>query len=260
MTLWQGIVLGLVQGLTEFLPVSSSGHLVLVEVLTGIKLPGVFVEVMLHVATLGAVLVVFGGRLWGLLRSAARGEREAWRALWLLALGTLPAGLIGVLFHRAIEDYFRSEIFLGLGFIVTGFMLWYTRRSGGTKREPSPLAAVGIGLAQAFAILPSVSRSGATIAAALWAGLTPYAAGEYSFLLAIPVIAGAGLLEARHMTVQVAAVGAVPLAVSFLVAFVAGIWSIRFLIALLQRGRFYVFAPYCWIVGALTLVYAIWHR
>jgi len=117
-----------------------------------------------------------------------------------------------------------------------------------------------VGFAQAFAILPSVSRSGATIVAALWGGLTPFAAGEYSFLLAIPVIAGAGLLEARHMTVQVAAVGAVPLLVSVIVAFAAGVWSIRFLVALLQRGRFYTFAPYCWVVGVLTLVYAIWHR
>ena len=96
MTVWQGIFLGLVQGLTEFLPVSSSGHLVLVEILTGIKLPGVFVEVMLHVATLGSLLFVFGGRLWSLLRSAARGEAEGWRAIWLLALGTLPAAVIGV--------------------------------------------------------------------------------------------------------------------------------------------------------------------
>ncbi|HUL03097.1 MAG TPA: undecaprenyl-diphosphate phosphatase [Gemmatimonadales bacterium] len=260
MTLWQGIVLGLVQGLTEFLPVSSSGHLVLVEVLSGIKLPGVFVEVMLHVATLGAVLVVFGGRLWALVRSVARGEPEGWQAVGLLALGTLPAGLIGVLFHRAIEEYFRSLIFLGLGFIVTGFMLWSTRRLEGTKVAPSPLAALGIGLAQAFAILPSVSRSGATVAAALWAGLAPYPAGEYSFLLTVPVIAGAGILEGRHMTVQVAAVGAVSLISSLIVAFVAGIWSIRFLIALLQRGRFYAFAPYCWVVGALTLGYALWHR
>lgn len=247
------------QGLTEFLPVSSSGHLVLVEALTGIKLPGVFVEVMLHVATLGAVLVVFGGRLWALLRSVARGEAEGWRALWLLALGTLPAAVIGVLFHHAIEEYFRSLIFLGLGFIVTGFMLWSTRGLGGTKVAPSPLAALGIGLAQAFAILPSVSRSGATVAAALWAGLAPYPAGEYSFLLAVPVIAGAGLLEGRHMTVQIAAVGAVPLIVSFIAAFAAGIWSIRFLIVLLQRGRFHAFAPYCWVVGTLTLVYAFWH-
>jgi undecaprenyl-diphosphatase len=138
-------------------------------------------------------------------------------------------------------------------------ILWSTRRSSGAKVEPTPLAALGVGAAQAFAILPSVSRSGATVAAALWSGLTPAAAAEYSFLLAVPVIAGAALVEGRHMTVQVAAVGAVPLAASFLVAFAAGIWSIRFLVALLRRGRFYAFAPYCWVVGVLTLAYALWH-
>lgn len=258
MTLWQGIVLGLVQGLTEFLPVSSSGHLVLVEALTGVRIPGVFVEVMLHVATLGSVLVVFGGRLWAVLRSALRGEREGWRAVWLLALGTVPAGIIGVLFHNVIAETFHSLTFLGAGFIVTGFMLWSTRGLSGTAGVPTSLAALGVGAAQAFAILPSVSRSGATVAAALWAGLTPGAAAEYSFLLAVPVIAGAALLEGRHMTMQVAAIGAVPLAVSFVVAFIAGIWSIRFLVALLRRGRFYAFAPYCWVIGALTIGYALW--
>jgi undecaprenyl-diphosphatase len=120
--------------------------------------------------------------------------------------------------------------------------------------------AVGIGFAQALAaVFRGVSRSGATVCAALWGGLAPVAAAEFSFLLAIPVIAGAALVEGRHMIVDVAAVGTVPLAVSFVVAFAGGIWSIRFLVSLLQRGRFYAFAPYNWIVGVLTIAYALWH-
>lgn len=258
MNLWQAVVLGLVQGLTEFLPVSSSGHLVVVEALTGVKTPGVFVEVALHVATLGSVLVVYGRRLWTILADLARGRPDGGRYAGLLVLGTVPAGVIGLLLHRAVEARFESLAFVGGAFIATGFILWSTRRLAGARERPTALGALAVGAAQAVAILPGISRSGSTVSAALWAGVTAPQAAEFSFLLAIPVIAGAALLEGRHMVVDLAAVGSVPLGVSFAVAFVTGIWSIRFLLALLSRGRFYAFAPYCWIVGALTLAYALW--
>jgi len=260
-TLWQGLLLGLVQGLTEFLPVSSSGHLRVLEVITGVHTPGVFVEVALHVATLGSVLVVYGGRLWSIVRGVLARRPEDLRVAGLLVLATIPAGVIGVVFHRQVEAA-ASLVLVGLGFVVTGFMNWSTRRFGGGDRpQPSVGAAVGIGFAQAVAALfRGVSRSGSTVCAALWAGLGPAAAAEFSFLLAIPVIGGAALVEGRHMAVNVAAVGAVPLAVSFAVAFASGIWSIRFLVALLKRGRFYAFAPYNWIAGVLTIAYALWRR
>ena len=261
MTLWQGLLLGLVQGLTEFLPVSSSGHLRVLEVITGVHTPGVFVEVALHVATLGSVLVVYGGRLWSIIRGVLARRPEDLRVAGLLLLATIPAGVIGVVFHRQVEAA-ASLVLVGLGFVVTGFMNWSTRRFGGGDRpQPSVGAAVGIGFAQAVAALfRGVSRSGSTVCAALWAGLGPAAAAEFSFLLAIPVIGGAALVEGRHMAVNIAAVGAVPLAVSFAVAFASGIWSIRFLVALLKRGRFYAFAPYNWLAGVLTIAYALWGR
>lgn len=261
MTLWQGLLLGLVQGLTEFLPVSSSGHLRVLEVITGVHTPGVFVEVALHVATLGSVLVVYGGRLWSIVRGVLARRPEDLRIAGLLLLATIPAGVIGVVFHRQVEAA-ASLVLVGLGFVVTGFMNWSTRRFGGGDRpQPSVGAAVGIGFAQAVAaVFRGVSRSGSTVCAALWAGLGPAAAAEFSFLLAIPVIGGAALVEGRHMAVNVAAVGAVPLAVSFAVAFASGIWSIRFLVALLKRGRFYAFAPYNWLAGVLTIAYALWRR
>jgi undecaprenyl-diphosphatase len=258
MTLWQGIVLGVVQGLTEFLPVSSSGHLRVLEVVTGVHTPGVFVEVTLHVATLGSVLVVYGARLWAIARGVLARRSEDLRVAGLLVLATLPAGLIGVALHRQVEAG-ASLYVVGAGFLLTGFFNWSTRRLAGTRPEPSVGVAVGIGFAQALAaVFRGVSRSGSTVCAALWGGLGPTAAAEFSFLLAVPVIAGAALVEGRHMVVSVAAVGAVPLAVSFALAFASGIWSIRFLVALLQRGRFYQFAPYNWIVGVLTIVYALW--
>jgi len=256
--LWQGILLGLVQGLTEFLPISSSGHLVLVEALTGVHFADVTVEVSLHVATLGSLFVVYGRRLWDITRGVLRGDGPSVRYAALLTIATIPAVLVGVLFHRQIEDWFHSLFWLGVQFIITGVILWATRGPRGDRAVPSAGVAVGIGVAQAFAILPAISRSGATVAAALWGGLTPAAAAEFSFLMAIPVIAGAGVLEARRAVLNLAQVGAVPWAVSFAVAFVAGIVSIRLLIALLQRGRFHVFAPYCWALGAVTLGFALW--
>ena len=258
MTLWQGIVLGLVQGLTEFLPVSSSGHLVLVEALTGVHFTGVAVEVSLHVATLGSVLVVYGRRGWDILRGLPRRDGPSVRYALLLIVATIPAGVLGALFHHQIEARFHSLVFLAGTFVVTGGVLWSTRASRGERDVPTPRAAAAIGLAQAVAILPGISRSGSTVAAALWSGLGPVAAAEFSFLMAIPVIAGAALLEGRRAAIDIAAVGLVPWVVSFVIAFAVGIWSIRFLVALLRRGRFYAFAPYCWAVGAFTLAYALW--
>jgi undecaprenyl-diphosphatase len=256
--LWQGILLGLVQGLTEFLPISSSGHLVLVEALTGVHFTDVTVEVSLHVATLGSVLVVFGERLWGIVRGVLRGDGRSVRYALLLVVATIPAGVIGVLFNRQIEEQFHSLLWLGVQFVVTGFILWWTRTPRGDGDLPSVAGATGIGFAQAFSILPAISRSGATIATGMWLGLAPAAAAEFSFLMSVPVIAGAALLEGRQAVVNLAAIGPIPWAVSFLVAFASGVWSIRFLVAVLRRGRFYTFAPYCWAVGAFTVVYALW--
>jgi len=257
--LWQGILLGLVQGLTEFLPVSSSGHLVLVEALTGLHFTDVTVEVSLHVATLGSVLVVYGARLWQILVGITRRDRASLRYAVLLIIASIPAGLVGVLFHHQIEQAFHSLVWLAVQFIITGGILLLTKGAHGARTEPTPATAVVIGSAQAFAILPAISRSGATIAAALKTGLTPAAAAEFSFLMAIPVIAGAGALEAKDAIASMEHVGALPWVASFVCAFAAGVWSIRWLVRLIRDGRFYLFAPYCFAIGFFTLAYALWH-
>src|SRR5204862_360660 len=163
MTLWQGSGLGLVQGLTELLPVSSSGHLRVLEVATGVHTPGVFVEVALHVATLGSVLVVYGARLWAIARGVLARRPAELRTAGLLVLATLPAGVIGVAFHRQVEAA-ASLLLVGAGFIVTGVMNWSTRRRAGARPEPTVGVAVGIGFAQALAAtFRGVSRSGSTV-------------------------------------------------------------------------------------------------
>jgi undecaprenyl-diphosphatase len=260
MNLWQGILLGLVQGLTEFLPVSSDGHLAVIGHVAGVHTPGVFVEVALHVATLGSILVVYGRRFWQLAMDVLRRQPEALRYAGLLLIGMIPAGLVGIFLEDLIARAFDSLWAAGIGFLVTGVALLSTRRLGPDgQARPTPGGALIIGLAQALAPLPGVSRSGMTIASGLWVGLGAVPAADFSFLMAIPLIAGAGLVEARHASVDIAQVGAVPLLVGCIVAFVSGVFAIRFLVAMLRRGRFYVFAPYCFAMGLFTLAYALWH-
>ena len=260
MTLWQGILLGLVQGLTEFLPVSSDGHLAVIGHVAGVHTPGVFVEVALHVATLGSILVVYGRRFWQLVVAVLRRQPDALRYAGLLIIGMIPAGLVGIFLQHLIERAFQSLWAAGVGFLVTAACLWSTRHRGPEgASQPSPRGALIIGLAQAFAPLPGVSRSATTISSGLWVGLGAVAAADFSFLMAIPLIAGAGLVEARHASTDIAQVGAVPLLVGCIVAFLSGVFAIRFLVAMLRRGRFYLFAPYCLAIGLFTLAYALWH-
>jgi undecaprenyl-diphosphatase len=260
MNLWQGMLLGLVQGLTEFLPVSSDGHLAVIGHVAGVHTPGVFVEVALHVATLGSILVVYGGKFWRLAAGVLRRERDALTYAGLLLIGMIPAGIVGLLLEDLIARAFDSLIAAGAGFLVTAAALLSTRtRTPQGVQRPTPGGALVIGLAQALAPLPGISRSGMTIASGLWVGLDAVAAADFSFLMAIPLIAGAGLLEARHASADLALIGVVPLVVGAIVAFLSGVFAIRFLVAMLRRGRFYAFAPYCIAIGLFTLAYALWH-
>lgn len=255
----QGILLGLVQGLTEFLPVSSSGHLVVAQAAVGLAIPGVFVEVVLHVATLLAVLVVYARRIVQMVSGCVAGRRDAWAMVGLLALGSVPAAVVGLLFKEAFERAFDSLALVGVDFLVTGAILWSTRPIATRARRERPTAAgaLAVGVAQAFAILPGISRSGTTVSTALWLGVRPEHAAEFSFLLAVPAIAGAAVLQIPEISGGTPGVGWGPLAVSFVVSLAAGIFAIRFLVALLRQGRFHRFAPYCWAIGAVTLGWAV---
>ncbi len=259
MTWWQGFVLGLVQGLTEFLPISSSGHLVVAETAIGLATPGVVVEVALHVSTLLAVIIVYWSRLWGLVQGALRSERDAWRYIGLLAVATVPAGVVGVLFADFFERVFDSLLAVGVDFLVTGCILWSTRWVAlrATRPEPDVASAVVIGLAQAVAIFPGISRSGSTVAAGLWRQVDPVRAAEFSFLMAIPTIAGAAVLQIPDLAAGVVGIGTGPLLLSFGTALIAGVFAIQLLVAVLRRRAFHRFAPYCWTLGLVTIVWAM---
>jgi undecaprenyl-diphosphatase len=258
LTWWEGLLLGLVQGLSEFLPISSSGHLVVAEGLLGYRSPGVAFEVLLHLATLASVLIVYWRRVTSVLAGMARSDGPSWRFAGLLIVGSVPAAVVGFAFHDFFERYFHSYVLVGMSFVFTAAVLWSTRwvRDQAARDGVSLRNAVIIGVAQAVAIFPGISRSGLTITAALWGRVAPYPAAEFSFLLSVIAIAGSGVLEAAGAGTSLGTVG--PGHVwAFVGALVSGVLAIRFLVALLRRGVFHRFAPYCLGVGMFTLIWFV---
>lgn len=258
------LILAVLQGLTEFLPVSSSAHLVLARS----YLPGgerlasdARVEVLLHVGTLLAVLFFYRRELLALAAGAlGRGAEPAGqrRLLGLLAIGTLPAALIGVGFRSQIEETFALPVLASAMLLVTGSFLWRSRRWPEGRRELLDLSvrsALLIGCAQAFAILPGISRSGATIVAGLALGLSNPAAATYSFLLSIPVIGGAILLDGSKL-IEFCREEPAGAAVGVLVSALVGLASLGLLVWIGRSRRLWCFAPYCWVLGAAGLAYA----
>lgn len=260
MGLWEALLLGLVQGATEFLPVSSSGHLVLTEALLGVREGGLLVEVTLHAGTLLAVVVYFRRRLgWLLVRGLGRGPEgpTARRYLLWLLLGTLPAAAVGLLLEDSIAAVFESTQAALWGLMATGVILFTSRWARSRQTRPDGPAGLAMGLAQAVSILPGVSRSGSTIAAGLWAGTDRREAAEFSFLLSIPAIGGAAFLHLLDL-LEGGAAAAAPLAgglvVGFAVSFLSGLAAIALLLEILRRRGLAPFAWYCWGVGIIGLL------
>jgi undecaprenyl-diphosphatase len=254
----EAIVLGFVQGVTEFLPVSSDGHLVIFQTLLGVASPGIVFEVAVHVATLLSILVAYRTRVWDLGRGALARDAGALRYLGLILVASVPAGLVGVLLNDFLEGLFESPSAAGIGLLITGSALWTSRAAlpRATGNLPGWGAALLIGVGQALAIAPGISRSGLTIVAALWLGVEAREAAAFSFLMAIPAIAGAAVLELPGASA--AGISWQALALGSVVAGVTGVLAIRTLVALLARRAFHAFAPYCWVAGAAFLLYLGW--
>ncbi len=253
MQLWQVLVLAVVQGVTEFLPVSSSGHLVLVASLfpdSG-NLDVVEVNIVLHAGTLASILVFYHRKIWELLTTQRR-------AILIVAAATLPTVIIGLAIRLSAKSLLGSPTLAAAMLLVTGAVLLAGRRfqqGQGEYRALSPRAAFFVGVLQGIAVLPGISRSGTTITAAMALGLSPRSAATFSFLLAIPVIAGAGLLESVAMFKGEGASTALPyLAAGTLMAFLVGLASLWGLVRCLESGKFHWFAWWCIPLGALFLL------
>jgi len=259
MSLWEAVFLGFLQGTTEFLPVSSSGHLVVGQALLGLDIPGVHFEVAVHVATLVSVVLVYHARIRKLIRGAFGGDAQALRYIGFLVVATLPIVAVGAFFRQAVEALFESPFVPAVAFLVTGTMLWTTRRA--FRRESWPGlgmgTAVAIGLAQAFAVVPGISRSGATVVMALWMGVEAEEAAAFSFLMAIPAIAGAAILQLWGTTESGVGLAGGALILGSVVAAVTGVLAIRAFVAFLARQTFHRFGVYCWALGAAFLVYLV---
>lgn len=251
---FEAFVLGLAQGLTEFLPVSSSGHLVVLQALLGSVQQGVLLEVSLHLATLGSVLLFYRSRVAGLVVGTIRRDRDSLEYVVKLGVATLPAVVAVLIAGDFLEAQLESPAVAGAGLLLTGSILWTTRRTIGTAHTSKPgwLAAVLIGCAQACAILPGVSRSGATVATALALGVKPTAAAEFSFLMSVIAILGAGVRTLPELGGAAPELIA-PLMTGALTALVSGFAAIWLFVRLLDSRGFHYFAYYTWAMGVLVL-------
>ena len=254
MTTLQAIILGLVQGLSEFLPVSSSGHLVLGEALLGRQSQDITFEVIVHFGTLLAVVIALRERIMALFMGCLQADKAAWRIVGLLALGSVPAAVVGLILKDLLEAAFSSPAATSGWLLVTGGVLWSTRFTRGDRTEIGLIDALVIGLAQAFAVLPGISRSGMTIGAGMWRGIDGREAATFSFLLSIPVILGATVLKVGEFLSGSPSWSALwPMLVGMVVALLSGVFAIRWLLVILGRGRLVGFAYYCWAAGVTGL-------
>ncbi|MAI19723.1 MAG: hypothetical protein CMF28_00570 [Kiritimatiellaceae bacterium] len=250
------VVLAVVQGVTEFLPVSSSGHLVLGRELLGLEVgSGGMLEVVLHAGTLVSVVVFYGARLRALLGGVVRGDGASLRYVGLVGLGIVPAVGLGWVARDALGTVFDRPSWAGAFLMVTGGYLLLTHWARPVERALRVRSVVWIGLVQMLALLPGISRSGSTICTARLLGVSPKVAAEFSFMMSIPLLLGVVIFEgvSGWRANAIGAGEARVLALGFVVAAGVGYGALRWLVLLLERGRFWRFGIYCLVVGALSL-------
>ncbi len=271
MSIWQAIFLGVVQGITEFLPVSSSGHLVLFQRLFGMKEPMMAFDVALHGATLLVVIVYFWSDVrdvlidfWDSLRRSfsqkglpSPAVPPPHKGLWVcILISLIPTGLIAVFFKDFFEHQFSNLGFVGLRWLVMGTLIILSQRLRKGQKDLGSIHygdAFWIGLAQGIALMPGTSRSGITILIGLWLGLRKDTAAKFSFLISIPAILAAMAMELRHGVHFFSSHSSATLA-GFLAATVSGYLVIRWLMSVIQKGRFYLFGYYCIAVSLFAFV------
>jgi undecaprenyl-diphosphatase len=268
--LFEAVVLGAVQGITEFLPISSSGHLVLGEFLLKVRFDDISFEVFVHLGTFFSVVLVFRHTILSILRalrlqiiSIVRGDAqhhaeqlEDARLFWLILVGSIPAGLAGLLLESQIETAFASATLVAMMLLVTGGILLLTTFFEAPRERMNLPDALVVGVAQALAILPGISRSGATISAGIFKGVERSKAAEFSFLLSLPAILGASLIELKEMLGHAGSQGSLGVYLGgAITASAVGYVAIRFLLSVIKKGKFQYFGCYCLAVGTFFLIF-----
>ena len=270
MSLTQALILGFVQGLTEFLPISSSGHLVIFQNLFGLKEVNLFFDVAVHFGTLLAILAVLWQEVLSLIKGSfcfltytlrgqkdnlGKQDRTMARLAGLIVIGLIPTGLIGFFMRDVVKLLFSSILAVGIMLLITGTILWITRMAGEGDKDTdtvSVLDAIIIGFVQGLSIAPGISRSGATISFGLFRKLKKSVAVRFSFLLSIPAILGAMVLEWENPLLQEGEL--LNVIAGTLIAAIVGYICLRILIRMVQKGHLHFFSPYCWALGSVTII------
>jgi len=251
-------LLAVLQGIAEFLPISSSGHLVLAQSLLKINNPGVRLEVVLHLGTLVSIFLFYRTAIARLIRGWLQGDRASWQTAGHLAISAMPAIFFYVLCHDKIDAFFEDSRAVGGFLIFTGAVLCSLRWMAGGNGGVTAARALLVGIAQALAVLPGISRSGMTISAARMAGIAPDKAAEFSFLMSTPLLIGAALMDFTGITPSSAA-HALPawlLLTAAGISAVVGYVAISLLVRVLRAGGFWMFGLYCFLAGLATLLFA----
>jgi len=266
------IFLGIIQGLTEFLPISSSGHLVIFQNLIGLKNSELLLDISLHVGTLLAVLIFFRADIKmmiyegiGLISTVFRKENPSSKIqqfphaaliVWIIT-GTIPTALIGILFSSFVQKMFGAPFFVGFMLIVTGIILGASRFIPDhftKKNHVGLMVSIAVGIAQGVAIIPGISRSGATIICGLFCGLNRELAGRFSFLLSIPAIIGATIL--KFDITEITEIGFMPFFAGIFVSFLVGLIALKITMNMVRKGNLYYFSPYCLLAGIVAIFIA----
>lgn len=266
----ESLLLGLLQGLAEFLPISSSGHLVLGKSLLGMKDVGMFFDVMLHAGTLLSIFVFFRKKLLQIIVGIFKKEKESCQYAFYVILASIPTAIIGIGFKDALESLFTNPRAVSIALLFTGTLLFLTRFAKQTDKEEFASMtwwkALVIGVVQGIACIPGISRSGSTISAMLFLKVNRKFAGEFSFLMSIPAVGGAALLDFKHwlecqgadalmQSCQDAGAFNIALLSGMVVAFASGLFALRWLITFVQKGKFHHFAWYVWAAGIFGLLF-----
>jgi undecaprenyl-diphosphatase len=254
-TLIEILILAVIQGLTEWLPISSSGHLVITQKVLGLNLPLIY-SVMLHVGTLIVVLVVFRKDIADIIKTLVKRdfETEEGKLALFIAVGSVPIAIIGFVFYDFLKSLFSNLFAVGLALLIMGCVLFFSEKRRG-NRKMGILDSLLIGLAQGVTIIPGISRSGITVATGLLRRVDKAIVFKYSFLLSVPAVLGATVMESRELVVG--NMDMVPLFLGAIISMIVGYVSLKLLQKIVMNEKIHLFAYYCWIVGLVIIIFTI---